>query len=420
MSGPEGSARPERPEPFDQPVDEDLGFEMPQPAVLSRRRVVVILAGLAVAGGVAFAIGYWPRAEAEAELATETAAGADSRPRVEVISATAVTSDHALNLTGTVTALEQTTLYPRVSGYVRRWLVDMGDKVEEGQLLAEIDVPETDAALLQGRAQLVQAQAALVDAKAARTLSQANLARYQHLGNAKLVAKADVDQWRAQAAGDEAKVQVAEANIAAQQANVRRLADTQGFARVTAPFGGIVTARLIDRGALVTDGNSTPLFRLSAINPVRVMVQVPQNVAPSVRVGLPTRIVAREYGDRAFDGQVTRSAGELDPALRTMTTEIRVPNPDGALMPGMYVQTALMLPTPHRVVEIPATALFNDAHGVRVAVVSAAGTIHFVPIVIERDTGSTIQVASGLEGTERIVKIAIASLTEGAAVTVAR
>jgi len=402
------------------PQEEDLGFDMPEPATLSRRRVGVILAVLAVAGGAAFAIGYWPRVDAQEGLASETAASAEAKPRVEVIAATVVTSDRALSLSGTVAPLEQATLYPRVSGYVKRWLVDMGAKVVEGQLLAEIDVPETDAALLQGRAQLAQSRAALVDAKAASTLSHTNLGRYEHLGEAKLVAKADVDQWRAQASQDEAKVKVAEANVAAQQANVRRLADTRAFAKVTAPFGGMVTARLIDRGALVTDGNTTPLFRLSAIDPVRVMVQVPQNVAPSVRVNLAARITAREYGARVFEGKVTRTAGELDPSLRTMTTEIRVPNQDAALMPGMYVTTSIMLPTPHRVLEVPATALFNDAHGVRVAVVSAAGKIHFVPITIERDTGATIQVAGGLDGDERIVKVASAALTEGADVVVAR
>lgn len=397
---------------------EDLGFEMPSPMAPSRRRLGIILAALAVVGAIAFVIGYWPRRQAQAGLAADTMAGADPRPRVEVVAATEVESDHPLSLPGTVAALEQTTLYPRVSGYVKRWLVDMGDEVEEGQLLAEIDVPDTDAALLQGRAQLAQAEAALVDAKAARTLSQTNLGRYEHLGQAKLVAKADVDQARAQAAQDQAKVAVAEANVAAQQANVRRWTDTRGFARVTAPFAGTVTARLIDRGALVTDGNTTPLFRLSANDPVRILVQVPQSAAPSVRVDLAARITAREYGGRVFEGRVARTAGELDPTLRTMTAEVRVPNGDGALIPGMYVTTALVLPAPHRVVAIPATALYSDADGLRVAVVAAGNKIHFAPITIERDTGPTIQVASGLDGSERIVKIALASLTEGAEVIV--
>ena len=121
----------------------------------------------------------------------------------------------------------------------------------------------------------------------------------------------------------------------------------------------------------------------------------------------------REFAGRQFPGKVTRSAGALDPELHTMTTEIQVPNADGALLPGMYVQAALTLPVPHRVVEIPATALYSDAQGLRVATVDAQNKIHFVPITIERDTGATLQIATGLTGDERIIKIAVTTLAEG-------
>ena len=150
-----------------------------------------------------------------------------------------------------------------------------------------------------------------------------------------------------------------------------------------------------------------------------MFVDVPQTVAASVRVGAEATLEVREFPGRKFTGKVTRSAGALDPDLHTMTTEVQVPNPDGALMPGMYVQAALTFPVPHRVVEIPATALYSDAQGLRVAVVDAQQKLHFAPITIERDTGATLQVATGLTGDERVVKIAVPGLLEGDTVEVA-
>lgn len=402
---------PETPPPGDR---DDLGFDLPHPARMSRVRVAIVLA---IIVGAAFVLGYLPRRTARARLDAAPAAAAETTPRIEVITATEVKSDHALSLPGTVTALEQTTLYPRVSGYVRRWLVDIGDHVKEGQLLAELDTPETDADLAQARAQLAQAKAALVQAKAHADFSKTNAARYEQLGAQNLVAKAQVEQNQTQAGTDEANVVAAQAQIAAAEANIRRLADLKTFAQLTAPFAGVVTARTVERGALLTAGNTTPLYTIAATDPVRVFVQVPQSVAPSVKADIAVTITAREFAGRTFTGKVARTAGALDPGTRTMNTEVRVPNPDNALLPGMYVQASLSLPVPHRVLEIPSTALYNDAQGVRVAIVDH-GKIHFTPIVIERDTGATIQVASGLRGDEPIVKIAVPTLAEGDAVDV--
>jgi RND family efflux transporter MFP subunit len=253
-------------------------------------------------------------------------------------------------------------------------------------------------------------------ASAQRDFAKSNSTRYETLADQKLVSKAQVEQTQAQAATDEATVSAAESNVTAQEANVRRLQELQGFARVTAPFAGTISARSIDRGTLVGDGSATPMFTLVATDPVRVFVDVPQSVAPSVRVGTDASINVREYAGRAFTGKVTRSSGALDPELHVMSTEIQVPNPDGALLPGMYVQVAITLPVPHRVLEIPSTALYNDSQGVRVATVDAQQKIKFVPITIERDTGATIWIASGLTGDERIVKIAVPSLLDGDAV----
>lgn len=389
-------------------ASEDLGFALPAPSRTSRTGVIVVLAIL-LGGG--FAFGWSQRSKAHERTALLTAT--TRATRVQVIKPKVVDSDRALGLPGTVRALEQTKIFPRVTGYVRRWLVDIGDKVTAGQLLVEIETPDLDAQLAQARAQLGQAQAAVKQVMAQRDYSRSNNTRFESLADQKLVSKSQVEQTQAQASTDEANVTAAQANVTAQQANVRRLVETQGFARVVAPFAGTITTRTVERGDLVTEGTGTALYTLVVTDPVRVLVEVPQNVAPSVRTGVEAVLTLREFPGRKFTGKITRAAGALDPDLHTMTTEIQVPNPDGTLLPGMYVQAELTLTVPHHVVEIPATALYNDAQGLRVVVVDAQQKAHFAPITIERDTGATLQVATGLGGDERVVKIAVPELTEG-------
>ncbi len=396
----------------------DLGFDLPQPAVISRGRALALGLVGATLLGAAFVVGWLPRRAEQAALADATRASEGARPRVEVVAPKERSSDHALVLPGSVQALEETTVYARASGYVRRWHADIGDHVNADQLLAELDTPELDQELDQARAQLGQAQAALVQAKANRQLSQTNLTRYGQLAPSGVVSQAELDQRKAAAQVDEAAVNVADATIAAQQANIRRLVQLKSFARVTAPFGGTVTARTIEVGSLVTAGNGQPMYRVAATDPVRVFVQVPQDVAPGVRAGVSAAVTVREYPGRNFAGTVARSAGELDPMTRTMTTEVRVPNGDGALLAGMYAQVALTLPSPHRVYEVPSTALSSDAHGSRVAVVDADDRVRLVPVVVERDTGPTIEIAAGLTGSERVARIASAQFVDGMPVDV--
>lgn len=397
----------------------DLGFDLPPPAAMSRSR------GLAIGGvavgllAAAFAIGYLPRRAERAALVESTSAGESALLRVQVVTPKPGTSDRAISLPGSVQPLEETTIYARASGYVRKWYVDIGDKVQDSQLLAELDTPELDQELDQARAQLMQAQATLVQSRANRELSQANLVRYKQLAPSGVVSRAELDQRQAMAQVDDANVQVAEAAIAAQQANIRRITQLKAFSKVTAPFAGTVTQRTIEIGSLVSAGNGQPMFKVASMDPARVFVQVPQDVAPGVRAGVAGTVGVREYPGRSFAGTVSRAAGELDAATRTMTTEVRVPNPDGLLIAGMYAQVNFTLPSPHRVFELPATALMSDAKGNRVAIVDDAQQVHFVPVVIERDTGPTIEVASGLAGTERVAKLASAQFVEGRRVEVA-
>lgn len=398
----------------------ELGFDLPPPATLSRTRLFAFSALVLVLLVGVFASAYLPRRKARAALEEGVRTSENAAPRVEVLTPKVVGSDRALTLPGSVQPLEETTIYPRANGYVRKWLVDIGDKVTEGQLLAEIDIPEINQERIQARAQLAQARAQLEQAKANRDVSQSSLKRYETLVPAGVASQQDLDQKRGQARVDDANVVVAEAAIRAQQANLERLHELETFAKIVAPFAGTITQRTIERGALVTAGNGTPLFKVAATDPVRVFVSVPQNVAPSVKAGQAAKVTVREYPGKPFEGTIARTAGALDAATRTMTTEVRVPNPEDKLLTGMYAEVSLQLSVARRILEIPSTALFNDSKGLRVAVVDAQNKIHFAPITIDRDTGPTIQIATGLDGTERVVKLANAELSEGVTVEVLR
>jgi RND family efflux transporter MFP subunit len=264
-----------------------------------------------------------------------------------------------------------------------------------------------------------QAEAGLVLAKANASFSQQNLRRYEKLAPIGIASQEEFEKARAQADVDEANVTVAKSNVEAQRANLNRLMQLKSFNRVVAPFAGTITERNVGRGALVTAGNASPLFRISAANPARVFVQVPQDAAPGINVGQLAKVKVREFPGREFEGQLAHSAGALDSSTRTMTIEVRVPNPDGQLLTGMYAEVALELKTPHRVFALPATALLNDAKGLRVAVVGADSRIHWHPVVIERDTGSTIEIAAGVDESDRVVKLASVALVDNQLVEIA-
>lgn len=398
------------------PAEHDLGFDLPPPASPSKKRLVAGAAILVTVLGAAFLTAYIPRRRARAALEEDVKQTLVAAPRLEVLTPKLLSSDRSLVLTGSVQPLEETVIYPRASGFVRKWSVDIGDKVKEGQVLAEIDAPELDQELSKARAQLAQTRAQLAQTQANRDLSQTNLNRSEQLVAAGVAAQQELDQRKGQVRIDEANVGVAQANINAQQAEIRRLTDLRGFTKITAPFAGTVTSRTAERGMLVSAGGTNPLFKLSVTDPVRVFVSVPQDVAPGVKTEQPASVTIREFPGKPFQGIIARTSGSLDPLTRTMNVEVRVPNPDGKLLTGMYSEVALTLPIPHRILEVPATAIFNDSKGMRLAIVTADNKIHFVPITIERDTGATFQISAGLEGSERVVKLANAELTEGMAV----
>jgi RND family efflux transporter MFP subunit len=381
----------------------------------------LVIAGVTIALlGAVFAASYLPMRRDRQALAAGAQTHEVKTPRVELVTPAIASSQRSLVLPGSVRALEETVVYPRSTGYIRKWHFDIGDKVKEGDLLAEIDAPEIEQQIAQARAQLAQAESGLVLSKANAAFSKQNAERYEKLAPEGIASQQDFEKARAQADVDEANVTVARANIEAQRANLNRLMQLKSFDRVVAPFSGTITERNVDRGALVMAGNASPLFRISNTNPARVFVQVPQDAAPGINVGASAKVKVREFPGRDFEGQLARSAGALDSANRTMTIEVRVPNPEGQLLTGMYAEVALDLKTPHRVFTLPATAMLNDAKGLRVAVVGPDSRIKWQPVVLERDTGSTIEIAAGIAESDRVVKLASVALEDNQLVEVAK
>jgi len=367
-----------------------------------------------------FLVGFMPRHLAQKSLAVSASSAAAEVPRVDVITPKVQTNVRSLTLPGSLQAQEATAVYARATGYVRRWLVDIGDKVEGGQLLAEIDTPDLDQQLQQARATLRQMRASLEQAAANQTYAAVTAQRYQTLLAQHFVSQQDVDQTQAQAAVGVANVHAAQSSIAAQAAHVRQLEQLKAFARVTAPFAGTITERNIERVTLVTPGSAQvkPLYMIGISNPLRAFLKVPQTFAAGIVPGAAVKVSVRQYPGREFAGTITRSAGALDAATRTLTVEAEVANGTGELLPGAYADVTLVAPLAHAVSVIPVSALIVDAQGTRVATVDARSTAHFIPVQIGRDQGQDIEIVGGLTGLEDVIAAPTGNLVEGAAVQV--
>ena len=375
--------------------------------------VSALLAALVV--GALIAAGVIPR------LAARRTARADHERAVELVARVMVTrpsrapaGSGGVTLPGSILAVQETQIYPRSSGYVRSLRVDLGDAVTEGQALAVIDNPEVDQELRQVQAAVAQARAALQQARTQRELARAEAERYASLVTSGVVSQQETAARRAQADVTVANVAAAEAALASTEANARRLQDLKGFATVRAPFDGTITARGVEVGQLVTAGTASgpAMFRVSKTDVVRVMVNVPQAYAPGVRVGAAVTVRLREFPGRSFRGTVARTAGALDPATRTLVTEVRVPNADRALLAGMYSQNTLQLERSSAPLYVPSTALVVNAQGTRMAVVEG-GTIHWRAVQIDADLGDRVAVATGLGEGEQVVVTPSDRLIEG-------
>jgi len=327
-----------------------------------------------------------------------------SRTYVRVATPTVGGKQTNLTLPGTLQGAVQSPISARASGYVKRWTRDIGSRVEKGELLAEIESPEIDQ-------QLSQALAASQEAEASLKLARSTLTRWEELRRSGMVSQQQLEERR----GAEAQ---AIAALSASQANVERLRGLQSFKRITAPFSGVITKRNVDMGDLIDAGAARPLFVLTQTDPLRVYVDVPQTYAHLVKVGQEATITQGELRGKTFRGKVARTASAFDAATRTMQVEVALPNREGTLMPGAYVQVSLPLAGSDGIV-IPTDALMFRGEGMKVASVDAKGRVKLVAIKAGRNFGQAIEVLEGLQGTERLVLNPSDSLADGDVVNVA-
>ncbi|HTQ53123.1 MAG TPA: efflux RND transporter periplasmic adaptor subunit [Bryobacteraceae bacterium] len=393
--------------------------------------LIGILVAAAMAGGIL------PRLSRERALQAAARGEASARPLVEVALAREAPAHGTLDLPGDMQALVDSPIFARVDGYLKSRLVDYGDHVKAGQLLAEIDTPELDQQLQQARATLQQSQSALNEARADLELYKANLnlarltvERWRRLADRGVVSRQDADQKEADFAVGEAQVAKAQASIATTQqmvgandANLHRLQDMKSFARVTAPFDGVITNRNVDIGTLINSGNggaARELFHIAQIQVLRIFVNVPQTYVGSVHPGQTAELRVQELPGQVFSARVTRIANALDATSRAMLTVLEVSNPKGVLMPGMYAQLRFSAGRAEPAIMIPGDTLILGREGPRVAVVAPDHRVHLRQIRIGQDLGSELEVVGGLAPGEMVVANPSDAAREGALVDVSR
>jgi RND family efflux transporter MFP subunit len=327
-------------------------------------------------------------------------------PTVSVIAPERGSPQQEIVLPGTMQAFTDAGIFARAPGYLRKWYVDLGAPVRTGQLMADIDTPEIDQ-------QLEQARADLATAEANARLAQLTAERYRDLIKTDSVSKQDLDNANGSL---EAKA----TSVTSAQANVKRLEQLKGFGKITAPFDGVVTARNTDMGALIDSGsNAKELFHVAAVHRLRVYVNVPQVYSRAARPGIKADLTLTEFPGRSFTGTLARTAQSIDIASRTLLTEIDVENPKGELLPGSYAEVHLKLASEASTFKLPVNAVIFRTEGVRVAVVGPDGKVALLPVTLGRDYGNSLEVVSGLAGTERIIINASDSIEAGQAVNVA-
>ena len=369
-------------------------------STLKKVGIIAVLVAIAVV-----AWGLFSRWHHGHDLAQWT--DAQAIPIVSLIAPSPAATSGGLTLTGNLQAYNSAPIYARTNGYVRRWLVDIGDDVRAGQLLAVVDAPEVDQ-------QLAAARADLQTARANQALAQSTATRWSNLLAKDAVSKQEADEK----VGD-FKARTAAANAAA--ANVARLSATQGFTRLIAPFAGTVTSRSAQVGQLVSAGatGAQPLFTVSDISRIRVYVRVPQGSSGQIRVGMHAKLDLPEYPGRSFDAVLTRTADAIDPASGTVLVELQAPNRDHALKPGAYAQVTFPVAGGGAHVQVPASALVVNDKGTRIAVLGADGRAHFRDVTVGQDNGNTIEISNGLGAGDRVIDSPPDSLADGDQVRVA-
>jgi RND family efflux transporter MFP subunit len=388
----------------------------------------LIVVGLLVTGAI-------PKMQRKTALANEVKAVETGNPVVNTVVLEVQDGQNEISLPASMQAIQEAPIYARVDGYLKIRGVDIGDHLKAGAVMAEIEAPEIDQQLAQVQAALAHAVAALAQAKASQKqaetrmeLAKVTVERWKQLVVKGVVSKQDGDDKQGTydaAVADydaaAANVTASAADIAAQKANVARMEQMRSFEKVVAPFDGVVTARNVDPGTLITAGSASDkreLFRMAKEGELRIFVNVPQSYSSAIHEGETAVIRVNEFQGRQFPGKIIRTSDSLDPSSRTLLTEIHIPNPTHLLRPGMFSSVMFTLDRTAKTILAPASIMLFDSGGTRVAIVKPDQTLHFQKVTPGRDYGSTIELLSGVNPGDRAVVNPSDELAEGMKVDV--
>lgn len=381
------------------------------------RRFALGVAGVLLAG---FAVVYLMKLYERHELAASSAADASRRAVVSVAPVRGGIGAQSLTLPGETAAWFESVIYARVNGYVGKWYSDIGDHVRQGQTLATIETPELDAQLVAARAQLNASEAQVRVRQAEAALATTTYERWRNSPKG-VVSEQERDEKKAAFDSAEAALNAARAQVALNQADVDHYVALTEFKHVTAPYDGTIVERRIDIGNLVTAGSTastSPLYRMSQDRPIRVFIDVPQAAASELmKPGAPVQIRATNLPGRIFTGTVTRTSQAINPQARTLKVEVDLPNRDGALVPGMYVDVAFQLQNAN-LFQVPAAAMIFRASGPQVAVVEPDGHVRFRKVTIVRDEGNVIDLGSGVSARDKVALNISSQIADGDLVSI--
>jgi RND family efflux transporter MFP subunit len=393
------------------------------------RRSVAIFATAVVLGLITiFAFMQFLHYRAAQALENDVDREGAAAPRVDAVRVRRASGEKLFTLPGEARSFHETTIFARTSGYVQKWWVDIGDSVTKSDILATIETPELDDQLRQAQAKLGQLRAQANIADTAVSFAKLSYDRWAAGGNDGVVSAQERDQKKSELDASLAKLEAAKSEVKLGEAQVQQLQTLEKFKEVRAPFDGVITQRHVDIGDLVTAGsttNTSPLFTVSQSNLMRVYVDVPQTALPDIHVNMSAYAKSRELGNRRFNGTVDRWASSLDPHSRTMRVEVVVANgikmypcdyffhPASMLHPGMYLQVTFQTNRADPPLRIPPAALAFGPQGPRVAVVDGQRRIHFRRVVIDRDMGDAVEVASGVKEGETVALNVGSQVEEG-------
>ena len=370
----------------------------PRPQV-KLARIAVILAVLISSAAVA---GFMPRWRQQDETKKENVELSEST--VALVSPRPGEASAGVILPAEVQPWLQASIFARVSGYLKRWNVDIGAHVEAGQVLAEIDTPEIDQQLDQARAQLNVAEANL-------KLAQVTDVRWQTLLKSAAVSRQDADTKAAASI-------VAAATVESERANVRRLEKTQAFQKVIAPFAGTVTVRNVDIGDLIPAGSGRELFHVAQSQSLRLYVRVPQSMSPDIRIGQSAQLLIPELPDASFSAKVVTTSDSISATSRTLLVQLQAGNPLDQIRIGSYCRVRFASTGTALALTLPASALMFRSNGLQVGVVSDTGVVTLRNVVLGRDFGRSVEVLSGVSESDRIIATPSDSLIDGMSVHV--